>query len=258
MTARFALVAFVAALLAASIDAAARADATIPPLARQLSDRGRALHDLGDYEQAIVAYKQAYMIAPSPGLLFNMAQAYRLNGDCRSAAEFYRRYLSTGPEPDARRRAEQQLAIVDSCGRRASASASTGDGSALAVSGRSESETDTPGCGERRTGLVVAGAGGLLFLTGAYFAIDARNAGDQVASTYANGGTWKSIAAVDARGQRSGELATGFVITGGVAVATGVVLYMLGHHQSERASRVPALSISPAARGARVELAWRF
>jgi tetratricopeptide (TPR) repeat protein len=243
----------IVAMLIVAFAGAARAGGDVPPLARQLSDRGRALHDLGDYEQAIVAYKQAYLIAPSPGLLFNMAQAYRLEGDCAEAADFYRRYLQTDPDPQARRIAEIQLATVSACARRAEAGARP----ALAITHTAPPPDDAPGRGKRRFGMIATGAGALLLAGGTYYALDARDASDQVGAAYARGGTWKSIAELDARGQRSSELATGLLIGGGAAVATGVVFYLLGRH--EDLEHAPVMTIAPGAQGgASVGASWRF
>src|SRR5688500_20306234 len=103
----------VAAILVAA--PAARADDGIPPKARDLAQKGRSAHDQGDYARAIAAFKEAYVIAPSPGLLFNLAQAYRLQGNCDDAVLMYRRYLSTGPSSEARTVAEAHLATVERC-----------------------------------------------------------------------------------------------------------------------------------------------
>jgi tetratricopeptide (TPR) repeat protein len=235
------------AVLAAAAPSA-RAEPPVSPLARQLSDQGRGLHDLGDYDQAIVAYKHAYLIAPSPGLLFNIAQAYRLAGDCSSAAAFYRRYLATSLDPGARRLALRNLALADACAERA---LPRPDARAVHAHASSGGAAD-PGAGERHLGMAVAGIGAVALAGGVYFALDARNAGDQVTSAYAHGGTWQSVADLDARGHRSADLATGLFIAGGAAVATGVVLYVLGR----RDEHVPAIAIG--AHGAEVELAWRF
>jgi len=241
---------FIVCCVLASASAGAASADVVPPLARQLSDRGRALHDLGDYEQAIVAYKQAYLIAPSPGLLFNLAQAYRLEGDCSEAASFYRRFLDTDPEAAARKVAELHLAAVSSCAEQG------GGRSALAIAAKVEPLDDEPGRGKRRAGMAFAGAGVLLAAGGAYFAVDARDASDQISSQYMHGGNWKQIADLDARGRRSSELATGLFIAGGAAIATGAVLYMIGHREDERA---PAVTIGPTARGgASVGVSWRF
>src|SRR3569623_577048 len=66
--------------------------------------------------KAVAAFKEAYVLAPSPGLLFNIAQAYRLAGDCDDAAWMYRRFLDTNPGEASRALAEQHLSSVEKCG----------------------------------------------------------------------------------------------------------------------------------------------
>ena len=83
-------------------DEAATSGMAIPEKARFLADRGRQLQRDGKFAEALEAYKAAYVLAPSPGLLFNLAQAYRLNGDCDDAAWMYRRFLDTDPRDDLR------------------------------------------------------------------------------------------------------------------------------------------------------------
>src|SRR5262249_1560300 len=108
-------VALVAAAPPARAEEMLRPD-QIPEKARVLAEGGRHYHDAGDYEQAIAAFKEAYVLAPSPGLLFNLAQAYRLAGQCDDAAWMYRRYLDASPAADRRAIAENHLAIVEKCG----------------------------------------------------------------------------------------------------------------------------------------------
>ena len=101
--------------VAVSLTSTAAASEPIPEKARVLAQQGRASHDKGDYPSAIAAFKEAYVIAPSPALLFNLAQAYRLQGNCDDAALMYRRYLGTNPSEDGRLLAEGHLATVDRC-----------------------------------------------------------------------------------------------------------------------------------------------
>src|SRR5262245_45728658 len=87
----------------------------VPNKARVLADKGRAAHQAGDYDEAIAAFKEAYVLAPSSGLLFNIAQSYRLAGNCDEASWMYRRFLDTSPTGMRRRLAEQHLATVEKC-----------------------------------------------------------------------------------------------------------------------------------------------
>src|SRR5689334_7510905 len=69
-----------------------------PPSARELSDQGLAAFNQGRYAEAIRAFLASYEISPLPALMFNVAQAHRLLGDCQQAEIYYRRYLNELPE----------------------------------------------------------------------------------------------------------------------------------------------------------------
>ena len=62
--------------------------------AKEIAERGFAAYDRGEYATAISYFEQAYEVDPTPGLLFNIAQAYRKLGvsGCEPALEYYRRY----------------------------------------------------------------------------------------------------------------------------------------------------------------------
>jgi len=55
-------------------------------------------YDLRQFDRAIAEFQQAYAITGAPELLFNMAQAHRLRGDCKQALYFYRAYLHLSPD----------------------------------------------------------------------------------------------------------------------------------------------------------------
>src|SRR5688572_23436108 len=65
--------------------------------ARELYERGVKLYDIADYDAAIEDFKASYKISSAPLLLYNVAQAYRLKGDCRQALQFYKNYLRNDP-----------------------------------------------------------------------------------------------------------------------------------------------------------------
>jgi tetratricopeptide (TPR) repeat protein len=239
-------------LAAVLVGSAPRADAgCVPVLARQLSDRGRTLHELGDYEQAIAAFSRAYELAPTPALLFNLAQSYRLAGNCPRAALLYRRYLATDPESDARAVAERHLAVVDACAKHARAPAL----------GRALVAVDAPvaagpltvdrGRGERRVGLITVGGGGVLLAVAAYYAHEASAASDQVTNGYAHGGVGKQLAVIERQGRDASDRATGLAVTGGIVIAAGAILYLVGRHERR-------VTITPRAGGGDVALGWTF
>src|SRR5262249_34851212 len=66
--------------------------------AKRLFNQGQVHYSLGEYDQAISEFRAAYQLSSAPGLLFNIAQAYRLKGDCRQALEVYKHFLRLAPE----------------------------------------------------------------------------------------------------------------------------------------------------------------
>ena len=235
----------------------------IPQRARALADKGRAYHDAGDYPHAIVAFKEAYVLAPSPGLLFNLAQAYRLSGDCDNAAWMYRRFLDTNPQPAARSLAEGHLATVDKC-RHAKLELSItpaaldarvpapmlGDSLAL-----HDGPDVQPKNRKKQVGTYVAIGGGAALLLAGYFALDAHSASNDVEEAYKRGAKWKDIQSIDERGQRSSTLAGVFGVAGLAAAGTGGVLYYLGYRDEHAKQRI---AVMPDAHGARVSVSWKF
>lgn len=233
----------------------------IPNKARQLAETGRAAHNAGNYTAAIDAFKEAYVLAPSAALLFNIAQAYRLAGNCDESAWMYRRFLDSNPVGDQRVVAESQLAAVVKCGRgglrvtlpKPKLDSAKVPEPELAVA-KPLPPPDTRGSRYKRIGVGTAVVGGALLAGATVFAIDAHDASKTVAEAYRRGGKWEDIKDIDARGQRSAKLATGLGIGGGLAAISGAVLFAVGRHY-EHAQRV---AVTPKAHGAQVTLSWPF
>ncbi|MBL9019881.1 MAG: tetratricopeptide repeat protein [Myxococcales bacterium] len=253
-----------AALATASSSASAGEPAppeVIPAKARALADRGRAYHDAGDYGNAIIAFKEAYVMAPSPGLLFNLAQAYRLQGNCDDAALMYRRYLATAPGRESRSIAEGHLDAVQRCAHEASLGIPQDAGSPLVIeTDRASGSLFATAPPPRRAqlqkdiglGLTIGGA--IALGVGAFYWNRAADAQDAVEDGYERGAKWKDLEALDTRGRDSSRMAKIFGIGGGVAIAGGVTLYLLGR----RAERIAPISVAPAKRGATVNVSWQF
>jgi tetratricopeptide (TPR) repeat protein len=262
----FVIAGLVAGLLPAA--SVARADSAlrpeqIPQRARELAEKGRTYHDEGDYAHAIVAFKEAYVLAPSPGLLFNLAQAYRLSGDCDNAAWMYRRFLDTNPQPAARSLAEGHLSTVDKC-RHAKLELSITPaaldarvpappfGDSLEVH---NGPTDVHVNRKKQVGTYLVIGGGAALAVAGYFALDAHAASNDVEEAYKRGAKWKDIQSIDERGQRSSTLAGVFGVAGLAAAGTGGVLYYLGYRDEHATRRI---AVMPDAHGARFSVSWKF
>lgn len=235
-----------AAIVIALAPCVARAEVPhqVPPRARALAEAGRVYHGRGEYRRAILAFEEAYVIAPSPGLLFDLAQAHRLAGHCREAAWMYRRYLSSHPATDRAELARTELHAVERCADRTlptPAAAAEAAGSAhtppLAVAAP-EADLDrvapSDGRTERHVGVGLALGGGASLLAAAMFAMDSD----------ANPGN----AAEDA------AFAKLFGIAGGLAVAGGAAVYFAGWYQGAHHD----VAVVPRPGGAELHASWRF
>ena len=98
LTSMLGVVATTATSARAGEPASAVAPAEVAPevraAAKSHSDRGRRFYEIGEYARAIDAYREAYMILPSPGVLFNLGYAPAASG--RHSAE---RCPGTRPQP---------------------------------------------------------------------------------------------------------------------------------------------------------------
>jgi tetratricopeptide (TPR) repeat protein len=68
--------------------------------AKKLYRAGVRYYNVGEYDRAIEKFKASYLLVNSPLLLFNIAQAQRLKGDCDQALRSYRAYLREEPEEE--------------------------------------------------------------------------------------------------------------------------------------------------------------
>jgi tetratricopeptide (TPR) repeat protein len=191
--------------------------------ARQLAARAQVHFDLGEYAPAVDDYRAAFRLVASPGLLYNLAQAYRLMGDCVDASTTYRTYLRLAPASPYRSMVRQHLATLGACELAEVTGAAIPERISLAPA-----PSRRPGHIGRLAGLGLAGAGVELLAVAAYFAVDAAQASAKVSDLYARGAAWDEIAVTDARGVRSDDLAATLFVGGAVAVVSGAALYYLG------------------------------
>src|SRR5262245_53746378 len=81
--------------------------------AREHYNQGILHYDLGEIDQAIAEFKQAYAISAAPGLLFNIAQAYRYKKDYEQALHFYRTFLRLQPKASNRDEVEERVTELE-------------------------------------------------------------------------------------------------------------------------------------------------
>jgi len=78
---------------------------------RQHYEKATRAYDIEKYGEAVDEYQKAYEIGGDPAMLYNIAQAYRLNKQLPDALHFYRRYLQRSP--NARNREDVERKIND-------------------------------------------------------------------------------------------------------------------------------------------------
>ncbi len=77
--------------------------------AKKLFDDGTRAFNLGEFQTAVQLYRQAYKLKPEPGLVYNIAQAYRLSNDPGNAVFFYRSFLRVAPNTPNRKEIEERI-----------------------------------------------------------------------------------------------------------------------------------------------------
>jgi len=85
--------------------------------AKDLYEAGVKHYNVLEYDQAIDSFKQAYLLFPTAGSLYNIAQSYRKKGTafCTSAANFYRSYLRERADAPDRPDVEARIADAERC-----------------------------------------------------------------------------------------------------------------------------------------------
>ena len=107
MSARAALV--LALALAAGSAAAQGSNRDFDRLVRQAA----TAYEAQDGAAAVAALQRAYAMRPLPRLLFNLGRAHDLRGDSATAADYYRRFLATSPDPQSTAVAQEALGVAE-------------------------------------------------------------------------------------------------------------------------------------------------
>ena len=81
--------------------------------ARKHYERGMSRYALGEFDAAVMEFKEAYARTQAPGLLFNLAQASRLAKQYEQALHFYRSYLRARPHAPNRRDVESFILQIE-------------------------------------------------------------------------------------------------------------------------------------------------
>jgi len=218
-----------------------------------LFDKGVAHYNLGEYQKAIEAFREAYRLVREPLFLFNLGQAHRKAGNCMEALDMYQAFLREATGPENRDKAEQFASDLKPCAeeqRRAGALAEAAERAkqdaqrnspsaqpSLSAGAQPRRERHDNGQWLRWSGLTAGVVGGAAAALGGYYW---RQSAEQ--NTWADGCLadpglcdWSlaETRARDAQGQSANRRAWGFSLGGAALVVGGAGLYLLGRSKVE-------------------------
>jgi len=234
----------VALTIALAVTAFATRTEAQPTEAEQLYQSGQQAYDERRYDAALLAWNRSYELSRLPGLLFNIAQAYRLRGlpgDCAKASTSYREFIQLDPQSTQRTTAEGFLRELEVCGVAPAAIGPPG------ASPEPTRRDPSAGSGKRIAAYVVGGGGIAIGLAGAYFGAKASRLGKEVTDECSDGCDWSVIGKKDDEGRSAARTQWILYGVGATAFVAGGVLYWLGSRE-----HAAAVAVTPHASGATV------
>jgi tetratricopeptide (TPR) repeat protein len=225
------------------IDASTDADAD------DLFRKGLEAYDGHRYREAIESFSRAYRRSHNTALLFNIAQAWRLLGDCSQATATYESFVAADPTSPDVPRARAWLGKLREC-HEAGRSLATVDAertqdlrpasqlppagiaavSVRAQAPRSAAHTPTPQQGHPLLVGALGGAAFVLAAAGGYEAWHAHYMENELSASLDKGGTWNGPAAsLDQEGRRARIEA---IASLSAAALTALAAYFIYRHGS--------------------------
>jgi len=241
--------------------AALETTAFAQPSAEDLYTEGQAAYDRAHYATAVGMWQAAYDLSKESGLLFNLAQAKRLSGDCAGANATYRHFLATDADDTA---AEQHKLAADLARELEALCPTPAQKPAvipppklveqLALNEaprRSGPQVDSarPGRTWKIAGLTTGGVGIVTIAIGLGLGHHGASIGDEVTSACRVSCDWEAQKAKDARGRREVTIGNTLDVIGAAAIAGGAIFYYLGVRQA-------TLTAAPAQGGGGGVISW--
>jgi tetratricopeptide (TPR) repeat protein len=245
--------------------------------AKALYEKGLSHYNLGEFDLAIEAFRKSYALTNAPGLLFNIAQAFRLKKDYEQAVYFYQTYLRLKPDAPNRSDVEARIKEMEEAIEEQKKQATKPPVGTMSPEGGTTTTTTTTTTTQAPTGTatttdtgeadgakaqtlitagyVTGGAGVALLVTGAVFGSMAKSAQSDLEKLGSDGGTWtqEQQDKYDA-GKRNNTIAIVSFVAGGAALATGATLFIMGQMKKSKTS----VAVVPTTQGATFAVGWSF
>lgn len=191
------------------------------PSAEDDFNAGEVAYHQGNYALAVERYEEAYRLSREPALLYNVAQAYRLAGDCEHALSSYRQFIAADPASERRRLADELIGELDpKCGRPTPSSPV-----AQPLKNNAARRLEIGG-------LATSGAGAALAITGLLYGRRASTLGDEVSAACSPSCDWSEQRSKEATGRRDATIGYTLDAIGVAAIVTGAVMYYIGSRES--------------------------
>lgn len=222
--------------------------------AKDLYDEGSREYAAAHYDRAIELFLGAYGLSGHPAILFNVAQAYRLQGpgSCDQALSYYRRALAEEPDAANRAEIEERIGEMERCVAQQPAVRATPPAPVRSIAAPASSSgrampAPAPGvAGDRDDAgrpvgpIVTVAIGGAAALTGVLIYWQARAKYDEVEPTCpCEPGTFDGW-------ETATHVSYGLMAAGSVVAAGGLVWWW---RESSRGRRAPRLGLVPTAGG---------
>jgi tetratricopeptide (TPR) repeat protein len=231
--------------------ASARADTNTQAEAALVE--GRRHYDLQEWDAAIAKFKESYKLRAAPQPLFNIAQAYRLKGDCEQALQAYKAYKRNYPDATNMAKTDKFIREMDECTRNKPPPTVTEPAKPDATKPEPPPQqpppverkraTSSSGSGLKITGIVTGAIGVIAVGVGGVFAYKADQASEDARAVRV-AAPWEP--AIDDRGETAERNARILMAVGGAAIVTGTVLYLLGARSNDE----PSVAVVPRSDGA--------
>jgi len=225
---------FVAMTLAV-LETSAIAD---PMSAEDLYTEGQAAYDRKDFPTAIVKWQASYDLSSEAGLLFNLAQAKRLAGDCVGAIATYRNFdtMDADSTSTQHKLAKDFVRELDgTCPEQKPAIVPILKDASI----DREFSRERSGRAWKIAGLVTSGVGIATIVIGLGLGHHGASIGDEITAACTTSCDWTTLKNKDARGKRAVSIGKALDVVGIAAIAGGAIFYYLGVRR-ETLTVVPA------------------
>jgi hypothetical protein len=225
------------------------------PNAEVLYTEGQASYDRADYATAVAKWQASYDLSKESGLLFNLAQAKRLSGDCVGAIAIYRRFVAADADPTSEQHklAEDFVRELDgTCPAQNPVVSTPKIVDRPNLGGHlTDHEADRSRSGRtwKIAGLVTSGVGVVAIAVGLGLGHHGASIGDEVTAACQAGCDWAALKDKDARGRREVAIGRALDVVGVAAIAGGAIFYYLGVRQE-------AITVAPAPSGSGGVVSW--